>query len=142
MHTYQSKIKLHHTDAAGVLFFAHQFQLIHDGYESLMEYWGFSLADLLSKSKEFIVIIHAESDYKKPLGVGDLIEMHLRIVKVGDSSFTIAYDIYDAGGELVGTAKTVHVSVSKVKKTKILLPKRLKSQLDAMYKEDKKPARR
>ncbi len=41
MYQYHHKVKLHETDAAGILFFSHQFEMIHDAYESLLEKIGF-----------------------------------------------------------------------------------------------------
>lgn len=32
MFTYKTQIRLHDTDAAGILFFAQQFEIIHDAY--------------------------------------------------------------------------------------------------------------
>ena len=52
MFTYQTKIKLHDTDAAGVIFFANQFKIIHDAYESLLEGIEFGFANLI-RNKDF-----------------------------------------------------------------------------------------
>ena len=40
MYVYQAKIKLHDTDAAGLLFFSQQFEIMHDAYEALLEKIG------------------------------------------------------------------------------------------------------
>jgi hypothetical protein len=37
MYTYQTTIRLHHTDAAGVVFFSNLFVIAHDAYESFLE---------------------------------------------------------------------------------------------------------
>ncbi|MCA9407426.1 MAG: acyl-CoA thioesterase, partial [Candidatus Omnitrophica bacterium] len=62
MYTYQTKIKLHETDAAGLLFFSNQFKLIHDAYESLLESLGLSFQELIRNKNYFLPIVHAESD--------------------------------------------------------------------------------
>ncbi len=41
MFTYKTKISLHDTDAAGIIFFANQFKIVHDAYEDLLESFGF-----------------------------------------------------------------------------------------------------
>lgn len=69
MFTYKTTIKLHETDAAGLLFFSQQFKLIHDAYEELLD----SRRDRFrghAKKEDFLPIVHAEADYKKPLFVG------------------------------------------------------------------------
>ena len=72
MFIYQTKIKLHETDAAGLLFFSNQFKIIHDAYEGLLENLGFGFAQLIREKEFFLPIVHTESDYKLPLFVGDL----------------------------------------------------------------------
>ena len=79
MYVYQTKIKLHETDAAGLIFFSNQFKLMHDAYESLLETIGFGFSDLIRKCDFFLPIIHAEADYKKPLFVGDVLEIQVKV---------------------------------------------------------------
>ena len=133
MYTYQTKIKLHETDAAGLLFFANQFKLVHDAYESLLENVGFGFAQLLRDKDFFLPIVHAEADYKLPLFVGDVIEIQVTVEKIGDTSFTFAYKLVNHKGELVGTAKTVHVTIDKATHTKIPLPSDMRDKIKAVY---------
>lgn len=136
MFTYQNKIKLHDTDAAGILFFSHQFEMVHDAYEALLEKIGLGFAELIHHKPYFLPIVHAESDYKMPLTVGDVIEIQVKVVDVGTTSFTFAYRILNAKGELVGTAKTVHVTIDKKTRAKIPLPREMRDKIEALYKED------
>jgi len=129
MFTYQTTIKLHETDAAGLLFFSNQFKLMHDAYEALLESWGFGFAVLLLKKDYFLPIVHAESDFKSPLFVGDRITIEVKIAKIGNSSFTFSYTLYDQNKKIVGTGKTVHVTVDKKSRTKISLPSDIRATL-------------
>ena len=137
MYTYQTKIKLHETDAAGLLFFSNQFKIIHDAYESLLERIGFGFADLIRNQPFFLPIVHAEADYKSPLFVGDLIEIHIVVAKVGKTSFTFAYTLIDADQKTVGTAQTVHVTMDKATRAKIPLPPDLRSKIEELRADDK-----
>lgn len=136
MYTYQTQIKLHETDAAGLLFFANQFKLVHDAYESLLEQIGFGFAELLNNKEYFLPIVHAESDYKKPLFVGDLIEIQVRVVKIGNTSFKFDYKILNAKQEIVGTAQTVHVTMNKATQTKTPLPDDMREKIQGLYDQD------
>ena len=122
MYTYQAIIKLHQTDAAGLLFFSHQFEIIHDAYESLLESIGFGFAVLIREKDYFLPIVHAQSDYKLPLFVGDRVTIQVKVDNIGTTSFTFAYILLDAKKNLVGTARTVHVTMDKKTKKKIKLP--------------------
>ena len=142
MFTYQTKIKLHDTDAAGVIFFANQFKIIHDAYESLLETMGFGFADLIRTKDFFLPIVHAESDYKAPLFVGDVLEVQVKAGRVGQTSFTLGYTLLNAKQEIVGTGRTVHVAVSKATQQKILLPADLRAKLEKLHRQDDKSATR
>jgi 1,4-dihydroxy-2-naphthoyl-CoA hydrolase len=128
MFTYKTQIRLHDTDAAGIIFFANQFKIIHDAYELLLEEFGFSFPEMFKGGKYFLPIVHAESDYKARLGVGEKIEISIRVGHIGETSFSFEYAIH-RGKTLVGTAKTVHVTINQKKGTKIALPDSLRKAL-------------
>lgn len=126
---YKTVIKLHETDAAGLLFFSHQFKLVHDAYEALLDSIGYSFAFMIRKASFFLPIVHAEADYKAPLFVGDHITIQVTVAKIGRTSFTFAYDILDKKSKRVGTAQTVHVTINKKTGTKIPLPDGLRKAI-------------
>ena len=138
MYIYQAKIKLHDTDAAGLLFFSHQFEIIHDAYESLLEKIGFGFAELIRHKDYFLPIIHAESDYKAPLFVGDVLEIQVTVDQIGQTSFTFAYKLLNAKGHLVGTGRTVHVTTDKKTREKISIPKDMRAKIEELYQQDHK----
>lgn len=136
MYIYQHKIKLHETDAAGILFFSRQFQIIHDAYEVVLEKIGFGFPELLNNQSFFLPIVHAESDYKKPVYVGDLLEIEVRVKTLGKTSFSFEYAISNHKKELVGTAVTVHVTIDKKTKAKIAIPDLMREKIEVLLKDD------
>ena len=136
MFTYQHKIKLHETDAAGILFFGNQFNIIHDAYECVLENIGFSFAELTQNQDFFLPIVHAESDFKTPLRVGDVLEIQVKLEKIGKTSFSFAYTLIKNDGTLAGTAQTVHVTIDKTTREKIPLPSLMRGKIEALYAED------
>jgi len=137
MYTYQTKIKLHETDAAGLLFFSNQFKMIHDAYEAMLEHVGLGFAELLRKKSYFLPIVHTESDFLSPVFVGDLIEIRVSVIKLGKTSFTLAYNLYNTSQKVIGTARTVHVTTDKKTRKKIPLPDDLRSRLVPFHEEDR-----
>ncbi len=117
-------VRLADTDAAGILYFANQFQFIHETFEALIESEGFSFADVMAREDFMFVIVHAESDYLKPLKVGDALHVSCWVSRIGDTSFTVSY-MLRRSGEVVGTAKTVHVTIDKKTSEKITVPEKL-----------------
>jgi len=128
MFTYNTKIRLHDTDAAGIIFFANQFKIIHDAYEDLLEKFGWSFQTMLKGTDYFLPIVHAESDYLAPVLVGDKIVITVKVGHIGTTSFSFEYTL-KRGKTLVGTAKTVHVTINQKTRKKIPLPTALRSAL-------------
>ena len=122
---------MHDTDAAGILFFAKQFRFAQDALEDFAESEGYELHRVFHEEDFVFVVVHAEADYLAPLGVGDLLQVHLVIEKLGNSSITVGYKIYKTVPELtiVGTAKTVHVTLDSKTKNKIPIPQKFREKL-------------
>ena len=132
MFVWRTTVKLHDTDAAGLLFYGHQFKMAHDCYEAMLESIGFPMAWWLREADCFLPIVHAEADFLLPLFVGDQVEIQLRSEKLGDSSYTLAQDFLDSKGRTVGTVKTVHVVVNKKSGRKTTIPDRFRAALEKL----------
>jgi len=136
MFTYATKIRLHDTDAAGIIFFANQFKLIHDAYEDLLEEYGWSFEKMLKKTNYFLPIVHAESDYILPVFVGDKIVIAIKVGHIGNTSFSFEYTLH-RGKTLIGRAKTVHVTINQKTRKKMPLPATMRRALEK-YQSGKK----
>jgi 1,4-dihydroxy-2-naphthoyl-CoA hydrolase len=130
MFKYKTQILLHHSDAAGLLFFANQLVLIHEAYEKFFQHIGFSFGPMLKKREYFLPIVHAESDYKKPLYVGDEITIAIKVTHLGNTSIIFNYEIYNKQKGMVGSAKTIHVAINPKTHTKITLPPKVRKILE------------
>ncbi len=123
-------IKLHDTDAAGILFFANQFKFVHDLYQKFLDEIGFPLQERFAARDFSLPIVHAEADFYAPLTVGDTVEVSLEVATIGGASFTLEYQIVDLDGKEVGSAKTIHVTVDPKTRGKIELPKSFRAALE------------
>jgi len=110
---YRFQVRLHDTDAAGVLFFGHLFRHAHDAYESLMADLGFPLHELIQQGiaphATALPITRAEASYKRPIRQGDSIEVLVTVAEVRRRSFALDYGFHDDLGRTCATARTVHV---------------------------------
>lgn len=102
------EVRLHDTDAAGVLFFGHLFRHAHDAYESLMAAAGCPLQGLI-RNGVALPIVHAEADYQAPLRQGDRIRVRVTVAEIRRRSFSLDYRLLDDQGVSRGRARTVHV---------------------------------
>jgi YbgC/YbaW family acyl-CoA thioester hydrolase len=130
MYSYTTSIFLRDTDATGVLFFTEQMRLALEAFESFLASKGASLGELLESSTCLMPVVHVESDYFAPLKVSDKIEILLKVEHIGNSSFTLTYQIYKEGKE-VGKVGIVHVTVDKNTRTSVPIPQELRALLSA-----------
>ncbi len=56
-----------------------------------------------------VILARAEIDFRKPARYGDVLEVRIGLAGIGNTSFTYDYEIVDAAGALVASAKTVMV---------------------------------
>jgi len=123
---YETTVKLYDTDAAGLIFFGHQFRIAHDAYQAYLESCGFSFGKVLDEGEMLIPIVHAEADYLEPLAVGDRL-------RISTHSFVLRYDLRGPDNALVGTVTSAHVTLSRVSHAKIELPADLRTALEKIY---------
>ena len=123
---YTSHIQLHHTDAAGIVFYSRLFDLAFEALSAFLQHIGVSVAYIIRDSSFLMPFVHAEVDFLRPLGVGDELIFQMQVEQIGSSSYTVAYTVLSAG-EPAAYLKTVHVTIDKATKTKIPLPEKLRS---------------
>ena len=83
---------------------------------------------MLKGTNYFLPIVHAESDYKAPVFVGDKIVITVKVGNIGKTSFSLEYTL-KRSKTLVGTAKTMHVTINQKTRKKIPLPSTLRRAL-------------
>lgn len=123
------RVRLHDTDAAGRLFFAHLLRHAHDAYESFMERRGFPLDRLIREGEVLLPLVHAEAHFHRPLSHGDRVRVSLGIQEIRTRSFAILYRFETEDGELAATARTVHVRVRRDGSPGSGLPEALRAAL-------------
>ena len=132
MYTYQTTIRLHHTDAAGVVFFSNLFVIAHDAYESFLES-HLPLNTLLTDGAYIIPIVHAEADYLLPLSLSETISVELSLEQTGTSSFNLGYVIKNSKMETTVRLKTIHAVQLKDDGKTIPIPESLRQALETLH---------
>lgn len=130
MFVLDTTIKLHHTDAAGLLFFAHQFTLAHDCFEAWLESVNLGFAKIIRESDYLLPIVHAEADFQTPLYVGERITIQMSLASLGNTSMAFAYALLRAH-QPCGSVKLIHVCMDKRTGQKREIPADLRKLLGA-----------
>jgi 1,4-dihydroxy-2-naphthoyl-CoA hydrolase len=118
-------IRVHDTDAAGVVFFANYFRIAHTAYEEFMTSIGCGLDEIINRSDFLLPVVHAEADYKKSLCLGEELTISLQ-ADLRKSSFVMSYRFNDSNGDVAAELKTVHVSIHQKTRKIIPLPEAIK----------------
>lgn len=130
-YTHHCVIQLHHTDAAGVVFFARLFTLAHDAYQAFMAARGLPLRAILEDTPYLLPVVHAEADLAAPLRVDDAVAIEVTVERLGEGSFTLGYAFRRGDGVAAATARTVHAAIARHGATAIPLPADLRAALGA-----------
>jgi acyl-CoA thioester hydrolase len=71
------------------------------------KYWR-EVMGLEDFRKVDLILVRSEIDYRSPVITGETVRVHLKITRLGNSSFDFAYRVEEAGsGRLVAEAKSV-----------------------------------
>jgi len=122
--TYQRRIYLNDTDAAGVVYFAKGLEICHQAYEESLTEAGISLNQMIREGTSALPIVHAEIDFLRPLFCGDTIRVSLDPSLISNSEFAIAYQIsrIDNCDRVLVKASTRHVCINPRIRQRIDLP--------------------
>jgi acyl-CoA thioester hydrolase len=104
--------------------------------------WGFvprSAGDAVSSSKgetpqlapgrPGVILAHAECDFERPARCGDTLEIRLRVVSLGRTSFRYEYEIVDEQQRTVARAKTVQVMYDYKAERPVPIPEDIREML-------------
>jgi len=91
---------------------------------------GYDFNHIINEADFLILIAHAESEYRKPLQLGENLTVELTVESVGQSSFVLHYIVADESNEPAAVLKTVHVAVKKETGIKMHLPESLREKLN------------
>lgn len=112
MYKYETVVRLHLTDAAGVVYFANFFVLAHECYESFLAQDN-SIGSIIGQGEYIIPIAHAEADYQMPLKVSEKVFVEMSLNKMSRCSFGLTYAFRNESGEVTADVKTAHIVLNK-----------------------------
>jgi 1,4-dihydroxy-2-naphthoyl-CoA hydrolase len=125
------RVRFQHTDPAGIVFFANVLVFCHEAYEELLRAGGAPLDALIAAREQVLPLGHAEATFRRPIRHGQLVTIRIRVARIGERSFELAYDVCDEAGQELATAKTAHVSVDPQSGQAVALAPRLRALLEA-----------
>lgn len=113
-------VRLADTDAAGVLYFARLFEMMHGVYEELLSRNNIRIRDILKDDLYLFPIVSTQADYKKPIYLDDELVFQVSVQR-RSTSFQVDYQIFQ-DEELVAEGYTVHVCLRKLDRKPTAIP--------------------
>ena len=127
---YSLSVRLHHTDAAGVIFCSRLLELAHEAYEALLEQVGLRFDRILEQGLLRLPVVALEAEFAQPIRVGDRLQVELTLTRRGKHSYQVAYRFRDPAGRMKARAVTRHVVLDGVHGRPAALPEALGRLVD------------
>ncbi len=131
MYKYQTVIRMHLTDAAGVVYFANFFVLAHECYESFLAQ-DRSLGSIIEQAEFIIPIVYAEADYRMPLKLSEKVGIEMVLSKMANSSFELVFTLINGASQIVAEVKTTHTVLQQNTRKPVEIPQFLKTALSRL----------
>ena len=90
------KIRFHHCDPAGIVFYPQFFYLLHEVQEDFFAHIGFPEHDMINAGHG-VPIVDLKTRFFGMCRNGDDVNIHLTLSKLGNSSIAMDYDITGRG---------------------------------------------
>ena len=132
MYKYETVIRMHHTDAAGLVFYAEVFVLAHECYEAFLEEHRMPLASMLTEGDYIAPIVHAKADLKVAMGMSDRITIEMELARTGNSSYELACKFTNQQGIITAETTTIHAVIDKNTSQPIRIPQEFEKVLRKM----------
>lgn len=99
-------------DHAGIVYFPRFFHFFHCAFEDFFNEQGHSYQKVLDEDGAGWPAVHIETDFKRPLRFGDVLEVEVTVERLGDKSATFRYRGLKAGAEAEGEVATARITVA------------------------------
>jgi 4-hydroxybenzoyl-CoA thioesterase len=126
------KVRFGDIDHAGIVYYP---RFLHYFHVALEEFFGTELGidypTVINTYRIGLPTVHLETDFSRPLRYGDLIEVEVRVLKIGRTSITFGYQTFKEGEtEPHNSGHNVVVCLDMDTFQKTVIPAWLKDRLE------------
>jgi 4-hydroxybenzoyl-CoA thioesterase len=130
-YTHSSRVRFTHTDPAGYVFFPRYFEK----FQAAVEDWfnielGVDYAGIFLDRGVGLPTAHTECNFIKPCRLGEMLNLSLRLTKVGSTSLSVEF-FGTVNGEQRLHGQSVLVFIDLKDGTPVLIPNDLREKLEA-----------
>ena len=92
------RVRFHHCDPAGIVFYPQFFYLLHEVQEDFLEHIGFPEHELIA-SGVGVPIVDLKTEFLGMCRNGDALTITLELTRIGGSSIGMQYEIHGEAGD-------------------------------------------
>jgi 4-hydroxybenzoyl-CoA thioesterase len=85
------RVRFGDEDHAQIVYYPRFFHFFHCAFEDFFDQQGFPYRDCLDGDRIGWPAVHAEIDFEKPARFGDVLDVEVRVTRIGEKSATFAY---------------------------------------------------
>ena len=116
------RVRFAETDQQGHVFFGNYLTFFDEALTGFMRAIGCSYNDLVAAGAD-TVYIHSECDYRARAFFEDVLDVHVRVERIGNASVTCGFAaVKEETDELIATGKLVFVTVDPQTKKPVPVP--------------------
>ena len=138
----QKRVEFHETDMAGIVHFSNFFRFMECAEVEFLRPLGLNVKMELDGRRLGFPRVSATCDFMKPARFEDVLDLHLRVERLGSKSVTYAIDI-ERGGETLARGKVTSVCclVGERNELKAVdIPAVYRERVEAYFKEGRTSA--
>ena len=133
--TYERVVRFEDVDVVQIVFFARYLNYCHEAMEAFFEPLNGGYVDLITKRRIGFPAVHADVTYASPLRYGDRVQIRTSVEKIGNTSVTFRYEMFNATSQLTAAVvkHTCVVTDLTVLKKVTAIPGDVRALLEAHY---------
>jgi len=123
------EVRLHHTDAAGVIVYPRLLEIEEELFERWLEAGGMHLREMLvERTLPPTPVVRCEADYRAPVRIGDRLAATIASAEIGQTSFTLSWS-FACNGRVAMQARVTRAAIDPVAVAGVNLAPRLRAWL-------------
>ncbi len=128
-HYYQLRVRFADTDMQGIVFNGNYLTYYDVAWTEYFRALGFEWKDLINLGAD-TVLARTTMEFKAPAHFDELLDVHTRVARIGNTSLTFEFEIYRHGEEqLIGTASSLYVCIDPQTLRPVRVPDTLRSRI-------------
>jgi acyl-CoA thioester hydrolase len=125
---YRHQVRYHEMDAQGIVFNGRYWEFFDVAMGEFFRDRGWTF-DAMAQAGLVPSLVHVEADFNGPATLDDRLEIAVRCLRVGRSSFQLGFEVHRSDGVLLTTASIVYVNFDSATHASRAIPSVLREQL-------------